>query len=141
MAELWEVLQELPGGVSCTSTLRAALHLCCSWASSVRILPHTSLLRRKFFQHLFHGAGGFNSLAACEASAKVLDFLLTFGFPLFRVLDKAVSLSAGEGVPEAGRKGLPILWLIQLYQDVCFTRPNINSQFLAMQFGDGKFFS
>lgn len=69
-----------------------------------------------FFQDLFCGAGVCNSLPACEVTAKVLAFLFSSGFPLFRVLGKAVSslplqnradtdkltTGLGEGVAELG---------------------------------------
>lgn len=73
-----------PSGLLCT---------CAVAGPPVRVLPHIPV-EEKFFFSTFHGAGEFNSLPACEATAKVLHLLLTFGFPLLRVLDRAVSVSA-----------------------------------------------
>lgn len=119
----------------CRYTLSAALHMFCSWGPLLLwVSCHTHLCEGgNFFQHFFCGAGGFNSLPACEATAKVLASLFSSGFPRFRVLDKAVpSLSPqnhndtdklttglGEGVAEIGSRHPPKPLANYRYVKIC----------------------
>ena len=92
-----------------------------------------SVKEKVFFQCLFCGAGGYNSLPACEATAKVLASLFSSGFPLFRVLDKAASslspqnrtdadkltTGLGEGVAEMGSRHPPKPLANYVYVKIC----------------------